>query len=771
MRKKPAAELSDYWNIFLRRKWWIIIPALVIAGGTIMVVSKLPKVYRSQTLILVDPQKVPADFVKPTVTTNVNNRLQIISQEILSRTHLQRIIDEFGLYRNEATLDRILALLLRTGKRTQEEIVDSMRKDISVETIADEDSREHTLGAFRITYQGPDPAMAQQVTRELAALFIEENLKVRDQQAQGTTHFIDDQLEKARGSLSEQERRLKDFKALHMGSLPEQEAANLQLLGQLQTALQVNGDALGRAQAQKIYMESLLSTITARQAEALQPLTQSELDLRREELKQAESRYTPLHPDVVQLREEVSKLEQSPPPSGQAKGTGTPVPTSKDLAPEQIRGQIGLLDDEIKRRTQQQADVEKRIRQMQTKVEALPAVEQQMLELDRDYQISKLNYASLLEKKNASMMAAEMEHLAEGEQFRVLDPADYPEKPFKPDVMQLSLLGVLGGILGGCALGLLVEFQDKSIRTAEDATFYLTMPALASFPLLNHRPIKNGKQLLLPAALGAATGAGAKRDPKVKTPPLLTLGPIRTNDYAPSTPVWRMQPVSKLVVAAHDQMDDADGAYAREQFRMIRTRLLELMRVRPIRSIMVTSTVQGEGKTWVATNLAFSMSCLPHLRVLLVDADLRSAGLGSLLKVNPKVGLSDYLVNGNNLNSVRCQLQPNLALVPTRQWEDDSAKLLGGQRMNEFLEESFRDHDLVVLDAPPVLALADAQVLTALVDAVILVVRAGHSPYDLARNAIDLLKPKIVGLVVNGVKGIPAAGYGYGVYSKARRSA
>jgi protein-tyrosine kinase len=368
-------------------------------------------------------------------------------------------------------------------------------------------------------------------------------------------------------------------------------------------------------------------------------------------------------------------------------------------------------------------------------------------------------------------MAAEMERRAEGEQFRVLDPADYPEKPFKPDVVQLSLLGVLGGILGGCALGLLIEFQDKSMRSAEDATFYLTLPALASFPLLNHRPAKNGKSLLLPGAPGAATATGATREPKGKGPLVLTLGPIRNNDFTPSGPVAQTQQVPRLLVAAHSQLDDEYGAYAKEQFRMIRTRLIELMRVRPIRSVMVTSTVPGEGKTWVATNLAYSMSCLPQLRVLLVDADLRGAGLGRLLRLNPKIGLSDYLVNGTNLNSVRCQLQPNLAFVPTRQWEDDSAKLLSGQRMHEFLEESFRDHDLVVLDAPPVLALADAQVLTALVDAVILVVRAGWSPYDLARNAIDLLKPKIVGLVVNGVKGIPTKGYHYGLYPKARRPA
>jgi capsular exopolysaccharide synthesis family protein len=174
---------------------------------------------------------------------------------------------------------------------------------------------------------------------------------------------------------------------------------------------------------------------------------------------------------------------------------------------------------------------------------------------------------------------------------------------------------------------------------------------------------------------------------------------------------------------------------------------------------MVTSAMQGEGKTWVSANLAFSMSSLQNLRVLLVDADLRGAALGNLLKMNSRAGLSDYLVNGKNLSSVRVQIGTNLAVVPTARLEEGSAELLSGKRMRDFLEEAQRDHDLVILDAPPVLAVADAQVLAAMVDAAILVVRAGSSPYDLVRSAIDLLKPKTVGVVVNGVDRLPVRNY------------
>jgi len=761
MKKKPTPELSDYWDIFVRRRWWIIIPAIVIAGGTVGVVSKLPKVYRSQTTILVEPQKVPSDFVKPTVTTDVNNRLQIISQEILSRTHLQRIIDEYGLYKNESKFDRFLNILLQKGSPTQEEIIDAMRKDITIETISDDQDRNHALGAFKIYYQGYDPALVQQVTRELAALFIEENVKVREQQAQGTTRFIDDELEKARLSLEEQERRLKDFKAAHMGTLPEQEAANLQLLGQLQTALQVTGDALARAQSQKLYEESLLSAITTRETDPLSPAGQSGLDSRREQLDLAEAEYTPNHPDVIQLKNEVKRLEQEAASPGKPAKNGQAPARPKDLGPAQTQGQIALLDDEIKRRTQQEADIEKRIKQMEARVEALPWVEQQMSDLNRDYEISKMNYQSLLEKKNASAMAAEMEERAEGEQFRVLDPANFPEKPYKPDVAQLSLLGVLGGVLCGCALGLLVEFQDRSIRSAQDATFYLAMPALASLPLLDHSTSKKAKVRQLAGASGGTMGLNLDSEAESPEPRVVQGVSAGIDRYVPPFQSEMWPSVPKRLVAAHPGLEGEDDAYTKEQFRMIRTRLVELMRVRPIRTILVTSALQGEGKTWVSANLAYSLSSLQTQRVLLVDADLRGAGLGNLLGLNPRVGLSSYLLNGKTLKDVRIRLGTNLSVVPAVSMREGSSELLSGMRMRDFLEEALRDHDLVVLDAPPVLALADAQVLISMVDAAIMVVRAGNTPYDLVRGAIDLLKPKTVGVVVNGVARLPVKDYYY----------
>src|SRR5712671_1361993 len=192
MQRRPPTDLTDYWEIFLRRWRWIVIPAVAIALAVFMVTLRLPKLYKSETLILVDPQKEPADYVKATISGDVTDRLQTISQEILSRTRLQKIIDQFGLYKEQKNL-------------VQEDIVELMRKDITLDIVTDPRARPGTgVGGFKIAYSGSTPALAQQVTRQIASLFIEENLKVREQQAEGTNEFIESELNKARETLQAQ---------------------------------------------------------------------------------------------------------------------------------------------------------------------------------------------------------------------------------------------------------------------------------------------------------------------------------------------------------------------------------------------------------------------------------------------------------------------------------------------------------------------------------------------------------------------------------------
>jgi succinoglycan biosynthesis transport protein ExoP len=465
MQRRPPTQLSDYLEVFLRRWRWVMIPAALIFVAVFSVSVKLPKLYRSETLILVDPQKVPSDYVKPTISGDVTDRLQTISQEILSRTRLQRIIDQFGLYKEQKNL-------------VPEDIVELMRKDITLDIVTDPRGRAGTgVGGFKISYSGSTPGQAQQVTRQIASLFIEENLKVREQQAEGTNEFIESELNKARTALQDQEKKIKDFKAKYTGSLPEQQQSNLAVLSQYQTMLQNNSDALGRAEQQKTYLKSLLETL-AKKPPAPPKADEAQVEAVRSQLIAAQQKYTPTHPDVVRLQRELKVLEDR---AREAAAKEGPVVSDQ---PNQLPLQIKSLEMEITDRNRRQAELEGKIRALQNRVDVLPAVEQQFSELNRDYLISKSNYESLLQKQNSSAMAAEMEHRAKGEQFRVLDPASYPEKPSKPNLLQLNLGGLFGGLAFGIALATFQELRDRSLHTEKDISYYIPVTVLGSMPMI-----------------------------------------------------------------------------------------------------------------------------------------------------------------------------------------------------------------------------------------------------------------------------------------------
>jgi uncharacterized protein involved in exopolysaccharide biosynthesis len=237
---EKSFNIHDYIEVFLRRIWYIVIPFVMISTGAVFYALCSPKVYRASTLILVTPQKVPEAFVRPTVTTRIEDRLQSIGQEIMSRTRLEQVISEFKLYSEGAK------------SKSKEEIVELMRKNIQVEIKGKE-------GYFTISYIGGDPRVVTMVTNKLASLFIEENLKLREQQAQGTSEFLSVELNAARTKVEEQEKAISQFKKQFMPELPEQREANLRVLDQLQLQYQRISDSLRAAQDRKLIIQKQLS--------------------------------------------------------------------------------------------------------------------------------------------------------------------------------------------------------------------------------------------------------------------------------------------------------------------------------------------------------------------------------------------------------------------------------------------------------------------------------------------------------------------------------
>src|SRR6202022_854768 len=234
--EKPLRSLSDYWLIIERRRWYILIPAFVIWavvwGGSWLV----PTVYQSDALILVEQQKVPEQYVVPNVNVNFQDRLQSMTQQILSRTRLQSTINRFHLYEKHGS-----------GPFGQvSDPIEQMRKDIAIELV-EAPGRPGQLTAFKIRYLAGSPQLAQQVNSELTRLFIDENLNSQQQLSESTTAFLQTQLTEARAKLEEQEVKVRAFKAAHFGNLPTQVQTNVQILSGLQSQLQSTQRALDGA--------------------------------------------------------------------------------------------------------------------------------------------------------------------------------------------------------------------------------------------------------------------------------------------------------------------------------------------------------------------------------------------------------------------------------------------------------------------------------------------------------------------------------------------
>lgn len=481
-----SLDLSRYAAL-IRRRWWYFLLPLFFGWALVWGASwVLPPKYKSSTQILVEQPTMPKDYVTPNVNDDLQDRLQSIQQQILSRTRLMHIIDQFNLYSSEHT------------HRTPEEIVERMRKDIEVNLVMGESQRE--VSAFVVAYSSRDPKVAQEVTTELTNLFINENLETRQQESEDTTAFLTSQLEEARKALAEQEEKVRVFKDQHPGALPTELQSNIQIMNGLQTQMQSDQDALNAARQQNAYLQSLLTQYHGLQKSGVTPggapgdLTAIDLELAKEQAQLADlkAHYTDRYPDVRKMQQQVDDTQKlraqmvatlKAQPSGGDAGQDD-AESKEDTTVAQLQGQLRANQLEIKNREKTIADLQARIGTYQSHLTQEPIVEQQFADLTRGYEQSKANYDDLLKKKNASQMATSLELRQQGEHFSVLDPPSLPLKPDFPNRLKFCLAGL--GI--GLALGVIsaggAEYLDD--RLHDEASLKKLLPAnvIAEIPPL-----------------------------------------------------------------------------------------------------------------------------------------------------------------------------------------------------------------------------------------------------------------------------------------------
>jgi protein tyrosine kinase modulator len=521
----PGKEYTptELMGLLSKSRWLVLGSLLAGIFSALFVSALLPDMYRSEMLVQIVPQLVPDSYVESTVTMRTEDRLDSLSQQIMSRTQLERLIQEFDLY---GKMRSTLPL---------EDVVEHMRTNIGRELVRS--TREQPADAFYLRFTYPDPKIATTVTSRLGSLFIDQNARDRGDLAEATNDFLAAQLNEARARLENQERKLEGFRQRHSGRLPSQLDFNMQAIQSTQLQLQALVESLARDRDRKLILERLHTDATSEPlpvpvgpppapggqiessaaAGALTP--QQQLDLARSNLEKLSLRLTAEHPDIVRTKRLVQDLERKikaeaerpSSPSVASSRTESPQETERRERLREMRAELESLGRQIAFKESEEQRLRGAVADFQSRIAAVPALESEWIALTRDYDTVKEAYKKLLAKSEDSKVAADLERRQIGEQFRILDPARAPIRPISPNRMKINAIGAVLGLLLGVALVALLELRDSSFRTEAEVVNLLELPVLAQIPMVE-TPLdvraRHRRKLLSSAAMAVGVTAG-----------------------------------------------------------------------------------------------------------------------------------------------------------------------------------------------------------------------------------------------------------------------
>jgi polysaccharide chain length determinant protein (PEP-CTERM system associated) len=491
----PTQQITPDWllTVLRRRMWYIAIPFAVAALGGAIYAQSQPNRYRSMAVIQVTPPQLPSTVVRPMVTMALRERLPMLEQEVLSRSRLERIITDNDLYRAQR------------ADTTMEDVVTQMRRDINVGLPRNTQRRTDGL-TFTLSYSSLNPRTAHQVTERLVSLFVDENARQRETIAEGTDQFLAAEVSTARARLEETERRLEAYKRQYGGQLPEQLQANVTALQSVQVQIQTLNESIARDRSELLIIQRELVDLTGASAstggdgEIVDPtpvdtVYDEALGKARATLEALEQRLTPDHPDVSRQRRTVADLEEKVqaaqlrrPLSPTAQPTGNSRTNAAANARRsrivELRQREQLLASQITNKQKEITVRQGQVAGYQSRVDAAPAREAELISVNRDYETLKDRYNTLLARSEEAKVAANMERRQVSEQFRIVDPPRVPEQPYSPDRLRLTMLGAASGLGLAVLLVGILEYRDTSFRTDQDLIQALALPVVAVVPNL-----------------------------------------------------------------------------------------------------------------------------------------------------------------------------------------------------------------------------------------------------------------------------------------------
>lgn len=748
MASTSEQSIQDYIGMIRRRKWMILASVIVSVGAAVTLCYVLPKSYRSTTTVLVESQKIPESYVKSGVEGSIEGRISAIQQVVMSRSLLIEIAEEFKLFPSDIS------------PAEQEAAIDGMRKKVKVtKSIVGHSRGPDTIEGFSLSFADKDPVTAMKVTARFASHFIEQNLKYREQMLEGASSFLEQELHLAESRLEDQERAISDFKRKHMGELPQQMEANLRSLDRLQMDVNATRENIQTAMNRVALFEKQVSEAAsgtrtqgttdptpAGQGRGGDPLLARLTELERT-LTTLSAEYRETYPDVVQTRQEIEAVkDQLAAKYGVTKDEVKPGST-KLIDPmlrdqmrhrDEAKNELEVLKDRLRRLLEQ-------VKEYEGRVERAPAREQELMILVRDYDNMQKNYQSLLDKRLNARLAENLEKRQKGEQFRVLDPANLPASPESPN----QPLILLGGLVIGCGLGFggafALEMLSPAFRRSEDAETMLGLPVLASIPAFSS--VFGGSESMRRAAFG-------NREQRKLLPgsqSAASSGQLVEREAEFESASWNL--VSKW----------SPRSMVAEQFRVAATRLSLMTSEQRNTVVLVTSALVGEGKTSTAVNLSYILAQELDKRTLLIDCDLKRPMVHSYTNTLATPGLVDYLVGEQPLEAcIKKMDDVPLWILPTGASGRGVLELSKIKQLSKVIHDLRSQFDYILIDAPPILPLADLNVLSSMADLMILVIRAGRTGRDVVGKAYKSLRSDCpAGIVLTGVDSVSTPYYMY----------
>jgi polysaccharide chain length determinant protein (PEP-CTERM system associated) len=485
-------SLDDYFVMLRRRLKTLLIPLLVAPLGGFLISYLFPAKYTSQSLVLVEGQRVPEGVVQPVVTDDLSQRVATMNEQILARNRLLPVVQRLGLVTSQRSADQVIGDI-RSNMSIEPVITDAgqITSPIAGKKKTSVPKPGSGVPGFWVYYTASSEKEAQEVCTQLTSMMIEENLNSREKVAHGTTDFISNQLEDAKRSLDEQDAKLAEFKTKYSGQLPGDEDNNLKVLTTLDSQLDANTQTINRAQQDKAYAETMLAqglaAWKASQGSANPQSLQQQLTNLQTQLLALQARYTDDHPDVIKTKADIAEIKKrlAELNAGTAQDSEGQVNTAGMTEPPEIRQlrlQVHQYTDVLAQATREQKRLSDEIRLYQSRIAVSPEVEAKYKELTRDYDTAQKYYADLLTKKSNSETAQDMESRQLGEQMRLVYPASDPTDPTFPNRLFFLAGGFGAGLAVGLGLAFWLELRDKAIRDERDAEASLQMPVLVAIP-------------------------------------------------------------------------------------------------------------------------------------------------------------------------------------------------------------------------------------------------------------------------------------------------